>query len=162
MLLILNVRIEYPVVIHVLKKFNVIDAYVRHVYTVHAHAVHIHAVHAHALIHINLFSSSSRVMHAHVMHSHGMHTQDVHCMLYVRINSGMPTPMFQVQYYSESWHVATNQQHQAYYRPRVIQTIGMRLNKLPGTCRLLILKNAHFFLLYIAEQFYVNYKMAPE
>jgi hypothetical protein len=37
----------------------------------------------------------------------------------------------------------------------------MTLNKLTATCQLLI-KNAKFFLLYSAEQFYVNYKMAPD
>ncbi len=138
-LLILNVsiRIAYPVVIHVLKKLTFFRR-LRQPRLCSARPRCAYSRCARPRFNINLFSSSSHVMHAHVMHSHGMHTQDVHCMLYVRINSGMPTPLFQVQYYSKSWHVATNQQHQAYYRPRVIQTIGMSLNKLLATCRLLI------------------------
>jgi hypothetical protein len=37
----------------------------------------------------------------------------------------------------------------------------MPLNTLTATCQLLT-KIANFFLLYIAEKFYVNSKMAPE
>ncbi len=73
----------------------------------------------------------------------------------------MQTQLFQAQYYRESWHVAKNEQRHAHYCQRVIYTIGMPMNTLTATCQLLI-KNVHYFLLYIAEQFYVNYKMAPE
>jgi hypothetical protein len=82
-------------------------------------------------------------MHAYIMHDYVMHAHAVHCLLYVRIDSNMPTvakhptwfnsgmliQMFQDQSYSDNWHVAKNEQRHAPYRQRVIQTIGMSLNK---------------------------------
>ncbi len=87
----------------------------------HGHARHGYVMHAH-------------VMRAYIMHDYVMHAHAVHCLLYVRINSdmptvakhlnwfnsGMPTQMFQDQSSSENWHVAKNEQRHAPYRQRVI------------------------------------------
>ncbi len=49
------------------------DAQARNTHVVYSHDMNGHVLQAH-------------IMHAHVMHAHAMH-----CMLYVRINSDMPT-----------------------------------------------------------------------
>ncbi len=50
----------------------------RHAHIMHGHVMHGHVMHTH-------------VMHDHIMHDHIMHANALHCMLYVRINSDMPT-----------------------------------------------------------------------
>jgi hypothetical protein len=64
----------------------------RHVHAVHAHAGHAHAVHGYVMHGHVMQATSRKPRHAsHIMNGHVMHTNAVHWMLYVRINSDMPT-----------------------------------------------------------------------
>ncbi len=49
----------------------------------HGHARHVHIMHGHVM--------HGHIMHTHVMQAHIMHANAVHYVLYIRINSDMPT-----------------------------------------------------------------------
>ncbi len=53
----------------------------------HAHAVLSQAVHAHA---VHAYVTHAHVKHVHVMQGHVRHAHAI-CVLYIRINSDMPT-----------------------------------------------------------------------
>ncbi len=60
------------------------DAQARYALARHTHLMYGHLMHRH-------------VMHTHIMHDHVIHAHAVHCILYVRINSDMPTVAIRTQ-----------------------------------------------------------------
>jgi hypothetical protein len=128
----------------------------------HSQLMHGHVMHAY-------------VMHAHIMHDHVMHAYacivcftselTATCQLSLNgpnwFNSNMPTQMFQDQFYSESWHVANKLTASCPLPPKG-NINHWHVAEQINSCMPTFHKKCQFFLLYIAEQFYVNYKMAPE
>ncbi len=93
--------------------------------------MHAHSVHARAE---DVTIMHGQVMHAHVMHVHVMQAMlcmpmpcivcfmsklTVTCQLSLWgqnwFKRGMPTQLFQVQYYRQSWHVTNDEQRHASY-----------------------------------------------
>jgi hypothetical protein len=67
---------------------HAVQAYAVHVHAHHVHAVHVHAVHVHV---VHVHAVHVLATHAHFMDGLVMHADTVHSMLYIRINSDMPT-----------------------------------------------------------------------
>ncbi len=113
------------------------------------------------------------VMHAHVMHDHAMHSHvmpahAVNCMPYARINSSMPTvaiepkPVSQRHANSIVWSSVLQRKLACHYKLTASCQLPLKvdINHWHDAEQVIsdmpvLQKNANFFLLYIAGQFYL-------